>query len=586
MFLKSIKIKNYKSLKDIELNDLSGLNALIGPNMSGKSNFIDALLFLLEGTEENFLEALNRRGGFKSISHMQKVNQNIEIELIFEIDTSLRNKILGKYIKNDFQSGTPEDKIFNSNFLKKLRYKLSFKLTDLDSSIFQEDLYTPNIMNQNTEFSIIKQFKTKYGPSSSIWGVATERTLLQEQINSIKQDKIKIFKTANKPSSTGPWDQNNPNFKLLFSRNTNNKLEDEIISYFINYIVNINWLSPYKNILHRVKTSEKENLFPDASNLARVILYLRTNLPNKFEEFAKQVNYVVPEVKSIMTPIENNEVTISINEYKEVFHSLENLSAGIKSALSIIATLAISNKNDLILIEEPENHLHPIAIRRLTDILKSYSSDIQIILTTHSPAIISNFYICNTHLFTKNKEGSTVITEITQENIRRVVSELGVIPSDIFEHDTIVFVEGIYDDIVWKIFKKKSNNKIQDICFVPTDGWQNIKSYAGINLLQRRRVKPSIFVVWDGDLDRKEETEKAKERMIETLKKDFNMTKDNFLPLPKGEIECYLLDIKAWFKTWHNLKNKVGKEKLKEKFKHIEESTDQYKGTVLDTVTL
>jgi len=565
MFLKSIKIKNYKSLKDIEIDNLSALNAFIGPNMAGKSNVIDAFLFLIEGTKENFAEALNRRGGFKSISYMQKVNQNIEIELIFEIDTPLRNKFLDKYIKNGFKSGTPEERIFNSDFLKKLRYKLSFKLTDLDTSIFQEGLYTPNIMDGKTEFSIVKQFKTKGGPSKSIWGLATEKTPLQEQINSIKQDK-------------GPWNQNNPNFKLLFSnfQNINNTLEDKIISSFVDYIRNIKWLSPYKNIQNIVKIGGENNLLPDASNLTDVLHYLKNNRTAKFEEFTKQVSSIVPEVKEITTPVnKESSSTISIREVEEIFHSLQNLSSGMKSVLSIITILTISYDKNLILIEEPENHLHPSAIRKLNEILKYYSLNRQIILTTHSPILIGDFNIFSTHLLTKN-EGQTRIEKITGKNIHKVVSELGIKPSDILEHNKIVFLEGESDKFIWKVFEKKLKRKVKDIRFISTDGWLNIRNFATIDYIKELIVKPTIFVIWDGDLITKEETKEPMKKMIELLKKDCNIKEKNIITLPEGEIECYLLDVKAWFKTWPELKRKkITKEKLEEKFNIIRKSTRQ-----------
>jgi len=45
--LKRVKIQGYKSLVDIEVH-LQPLSVLIGPNASGKSNFLDALQLLYE----------------------------------------------------------------------------------------------------------------------------------------------------------------------------------------------------------------------------------------------------------------------------------------------------------------------------------------------------------------------------------------------------------------------------------------------------------------------------------------------------------------------------------------------------------
>src|SRR6266516_3122172 len=42
--LKHLKIENYKSLVDVELN-LAKFNVLVGPNNSGKSNLMEAVMF-------------------------------------------------------------------------------------------------------------------------------------------------------------------------------------------------------------------------------------------------------------------------------------------------------------------------------------------------------------------------------------------------------------------------------------------------------------------------------------------------------------------------------------------------------------
>jgi len=53
--LKRIRIQGYKSLVDLELN-LKPLSVLVGPNASGKSNFLDALQLLSRITTSQTLE--------------------------------------------------------------------------------------------------------------------------------------------------------------------------------------------------------------------------------------------------------------------------------------------------------------------------------------------------------------------------------------------------------------------------------------------------------------------------------------------------------------------------------------------------
>jgi len=64
--IKKLKVKNYKSLKDVEL-ELGKFNVLIGPNASGKSNLLDCLAFVSELTEDNVYKALEVRGGYERV---------------------------------------------------------------------------------------------------------------------------------------------------------------------------------------------------------------------------------------------------------------------------------------------------------------------------------------------------------------------------------------------------------------------------------------------------------------------------------------------------------------------------------------
>ena len=67
--LKKVHIKNFKSLKDVTL-ELGRNNVLVGPNMSGKSNFLDFFKFVQDlvmpsqGMQSGVSNALNPRGGF------------------------------------------------------------------------------------------------------------------------------------------------------------------------------------------------------------------------------------------------------------------------------------------------------------------------------------------------------------------------------------------------------------------------------------------------------------------------------------------------------------------------------------------
>lgn len=61
----------------------------------------------------------------------------------------------------------------------------------------------------------------------------------------------------------------------------------------------------------------------------------------------------------------------------------------------------------LILIEEPENGLHPSRVQEILRILRAISSETQVILTTHSPLVINELKGDEVHVITRDTEKGT-----------------------------------------------------------------------------------------------------------------------------------------------------------------------------------
>ena len=61
--LRRIKVSGFKSLDGFDLEFNQGLNIIIGPNGSGKTNIINFLEFLSYLSRDSLLEAVGRSGG-------------------------------------------------------------------------------------------------------------------------------------------------------------------------------------------------------------------------------------------------------------------------------------------------------------------------------------------------------------------------------------------------------------------------------------------------------------------------------------------------------------------------------------------
>jgi predicted ATPase len=87
--------------------------------------------------------------------------------------------------------------------------------------------------------------------------------------------------------------------------------------------------------------------------------------------------------------------------------SIKKLSQFSDGTLLIIAlvTKILSTKNNLFLIEEPENSTHPRALVDLIAFIKSFSENTQFIITSHSIAIVNKTSIEDIIVSSVNENG-------------------------------------------------------------------------------------------------------------------------------------------------------------------------------------
>lgn len=130
----------------------------------------------------------------------------------------------------------------------------------------------------------------------------------------------------------------------------------------------------------------------------------------------------------------------------------------------------------LLLIDEPENHMHPDMQRRLTSIIKKTESK-QFILATHSNIFVSSD--CSHRQFYVEKSvGKTAsITVSDRSSIAAMMSDIGYTVADNLHADLTVMVEGPSDIHIYKrIFDLYEIDKQVSIRFFPLIG-DNMQHY-------------------------------------------------------------------------------------------------------------
>lgn len=111
-------------------------------------------------------------------------------------------------------------------------------------------------------------------------------------------------------------------------------------------------------------------------------------------------------------------------------------------------------------IEEPETRLHHDYIRKLFEYLRKVSEDWQLFIATHSPVFVDKAFLRNTWL-TRFEGKATKITRLENSELRNVLFELGVRPSDFFFANHVLFVEGRLRKYLCPYWRKRPTSTSQ-----------------------------------------------------------------------------------------------------------------------------
>ena len=187
------------------------------------------------------------------------------------------------------------------------------------------------------------------------------------------------------------------------------------------------------------------------------ILYAIKFFGNKHERGFTPESYrrVVTEIKAYFPDIEElnsdrTEEDISTITYTEYGRRLDVLysGTGLKHFLDVLIK-AIVSKAQVLLIDEPELGLHPDLQRQFLAFLQRFSHDtnIQVFMATHSSVMLDHADSV-TVFRVKNTKGRRDITKIPKDAIRTTLSDLGIRPSDLFNQDMCILVEGA-DDVIF-----------------------------------------------------------------------------------------------------------------------------------------
>ena len=131
----------------------------------------------------------------------------------------------------------------------------------------------------------------------------------------------------------------------------------------------------------------EDGLLPDNSNLALVLNQIEHCGDTRMENLLRQF---FPRSERMSTKVSSGSVQFSLHEsgLSSPIPAIR-LSDGTMRFLALLATLLSPSPPPLLCIEEPELGLHPDALALLADLLVEASERMQLVVTTHSDALVS-----------------------------------------------------------------------------------------------------------------------------------------------------------------------------------------------------
>jgi predicted ATPase len=344
-FIRSVRLKNFLSFgSKSEAVELKPLNVLIGPNASGKSNFIEAFR-ILSSIPQDPTRSIREGGGISE--YLWKGKGPVPVATI-------------EIILDDAIKGIP------------FRYRVSFT----------ESYQTFRITEEIIEYDDPYYAEEKYSYPISGRGALKYKNPLygQPNVEPANQPQYLTWEVAvdgNRSVLSMVRDQER--YPTLFQLQT-------LFSHIQCYSA-LDTGSYSASRTPQKADLPTDILLEDASNLGLIL----NNFPQKIKQsIVERLKPVYDSVEEIQTRVIGGTVQLFIYERGLVQPTPAlRLSEGMLRYLWLLTLLLHPTPPSLICLEEPEIGLHPDVIHTIAELLVEASKHTQIIVTTYSDILVS-----------------------------------------------------------------------------------------------------------------------------------------------------------------------------------------------------
>lgn len=448
--MKKYGLKNYKLIENYEF-DLNKINIILGENSSGKSSLLrslqllrQSLYFSYQNLNENFKSGIDFGEYFNLLTAGKKIDEKIYFQVEFDsklkaygdmqiigvewafkknILSNLKIELIEGIIEVEFNNKTVKEVKINGKVIEIFKgIKLFYNIFDAFPTI--GDQYQ-KIENKFLSRVIIPNI-TSIGSNDKTW---IEHINLLDDIYLNLDLKFYLKKTNNTKDENEMIKWLNKLNELDVVRNKEvihvlNVIIEKLNLKFVDIFTEIVYTGPIRSLGERYYRVGQDSIYDqeinnDVSKKLYTLSIATTGLTLKmFNEWIKKYFDFGINVEIIKT--KNNEnifYSIEIEKDGEK-RNIVDMGAGYSQILPILfVCFERKEKNNILLIEQPELHLHPKMQSDFIDLLLKLSlsnKNLKFIIETHSNLMIDrigkNIYKknysekdINIYLFNKDK---------------------------------------------------------------------------------------------------------------------------------------------------------------------------------------
>lgn len=342
MKIESIRLKNYKVFRDVQLTDIPSFLVVVGANGSGKSTLFDVFGFLHDCLKGNVRQALDSRGRFREVLSRDATEDTILIEIQYRMLITGVERLVTYSLEIGERAGSP---YVHREILryKRGRYGSPFRFLDFANG----EGYT--ITNEED---------------------------FQKPDEDLEREPQKVSPETLAIKGLGQFDR----FKAA------NAFRQLIESWHVSDF----HISAARG--RKEASGESEHLSETGENLPLVARYLFEQHPKTFQTILDTMARRVPGVASVKPVLmDDGYLTLRFQDgsFKTPFLD-RYVSDGTIKMFAYLVLLHDPKPHPLLCVEEPENQLYPKLMTELAEEFRLYARrGGQVLASTHSPDFLN-----------------------------------------------------------------------------------------------------------------------------------------------------------------------------------------------------